>query len=117
MNLYEVGHIFFSVDEKNVKFSNRKIDNYFANSYLWGTINFFLKFIYSLVFVRKTFPKAPKAYNGILVYGPSRNNRVSLTPIVEKIGIEKTVLFLEPKSFPSWKLYWYSLPHFFDLIR
>ena len=117
MNIYEIGHIFFSVDETNLKYSNRKIDNYFANSYFWGTVNFLLKFIYSLIFVRKSFPKIPDEYNGILVYGPSRNNRVSLTPIVEKIGKEKTSLFLEPKFFPSWKLYWYALPHFFDLVR
>ena len=116
-NIYELGHIYFAKGMIKAKHANRKIDNYFAGSYFLGALNFFLKFIYSFLFCNWRFPPQGKDYQGIVVYGPTRNNRLSLDPILEKVRKERMVLMMTERSFPSWRLYWYALPHIFDIIK
>lgn len=117
VNIYELGHIYFAKGMIKAKHANRKIDNYFAGSYFLGTVNFLLKFVYSLLFCNWWYPRQGEGYQGIVVYGPTRNNRLSLDPILEKVGEERMVLMMNARSFPSWHLYWYAFPHIFDLIK
>lgn len=117
VNIYELGHIYFAKGMIKAKHANRKIDNYFTGSYFLGTVNFLLKFAYSLVFCNWRYPRQNKDYQGIVVYGPTRNNRLSLDPILEKVGKERMVLMMTERSFPSWRLYWFAFPHIFDLIK
>ena len=118
MNIFDIGQYYFS--EENVDFlktSNRNIDNLFTGSYILGIINFFLKFIYFIVYGNKTFPKRENGSTRVLFYGLSRNNRLSLQPIIRTLGEGRSISFIYQKDFPNWKLYYYAFPHFFELIR
>lgn len=116
MDLRNLGYIYFQEkDIKKAASSNRSLDNKFACSYLLGGLNFVLKFIYSLLFFRRKF-KPYKEQVNVLVYGPSVNNRNTLMPIVERLGNKGIAAFLDQKSLPLWKLYWYALPHIGELI-
>lgn len=117
IDIFDIGQIYFiNEDIKTAKRQNKKIDNFFSGSYILGVLNFFLKFLYFICFGGKAFPRPNKA-NKVLFYGISRNNRVTLEPIIKEIGVENVVSFVQQKSFPSWKLYWHALPHFFSLLH
>lgn len=118
VDVYDIGQIYFS--EEDIEFarvSNLRRDNYFAGSYFLGACNFFLKFFYFLLRGNKRFPKKENGCTRVLFYGISRNNRLTLNPVIQEFGEEESVSFIYQKDFPSWKLYWHALPHLFELIR
>ena len=116
MDIKSIGYIYFQKKSMSkASLLNRKFDNRFANSYVLGCLNFFLKFGHSLLFFNKRFTAKNKAK--CLVYGPSINNRNTLVPVSNELGIENVVSFVNQKSLPLWKLYWYAIPHFFELLR
>ena len=116
MDIKSIGYIYFQKKSMSkASLLNRKFDNRFANSYVLGCLNFFLKFGHSLLFFNKRFTAKNKAK--CLVYGPSINNRNTLVPVINELGIENVVSFVNQKSLPLWKLYWYAIPHFFELLR
>ena len=116
MDIKSIGYIYFQKKSMSkASLLNRKFDNRFANSYVLGCLNFFLKFGHSLLFFNKIFTAKNKAK--CLVYGPSINNRNTLVPVINELGIENVVSFVNQKSLPLWKLYWYAIPHFFELLR
>lgn len=118
MDIYNIGQIYFSEEETNfLKTSNRSVDNLFSRSYVLGVINFFLKFFCFILFGSKRFPKREEGSTRVLFYGLSRNNRLSLLPIINKLGKERAISFIYQKDFPNWKLYYHAMPHFFDLIK
>lgn len=118
MNIFDVGRIYFTYDNVgSAKRSNKKIDNLFAGSYLLGVINFLLKFVYFFLFGNKKFPTKRNCKTKVLFYGISRNNRVTLEPIIRVMDGENIVSFVQQKVFPSWKLYWHAFPHLFELVK
>ena len=118
IDIYSIGHIYFSHDDiESAKRQNRDIDNLFASSYLLGALDFLFKFVYFLFKGNKKFPRKEQGSTKVLFYGISRNNRLTLEPIIKEMGDENMVSFVHQEMFPSWKLYWYALPHLFDLIR
>lgn len=118
IDIYDVGrHYLECGNTQNAKVGNREIDNYFSGSFFLGGCNFFLKFIYFLINGRHSFPLKNSGGKDIIFYGTSRNNRVTLLPIINKLPSDSFVSFLYQKEFPSWKLYWYALPHLRELIE
>ena len=118
MNIYDIGRIYFSYDDiKNIKRRNKSIDNFFSGSFFLGAIDFLLKFLYFLIIGTKKFPNKEKENTKVLFYGVSRNNRLTLDPIIKKMGEDRVISFVYLKSFPCWKLYWHALPHLFELVR
>lgn len=118
MDIFDIGRIYFSYDDiSTAKRRNKKIDNLFSGSYILGVLDFFLKFCYFLLTGRINFPKREREHTKVLFYGVSRNNRLTLEPIIKELGEENVMSFVYQKSFPSWKLYWHALPHFYELIK
>ena len=118
MDIYKIGYIYFT--DKNIevaKSNNKPIDNKLGRWYITGFLGFFLKFIYSLILGKWNYIPPQKEYEGCLFYGLSNNTRVTLLPIIKQMNSAKLVCYLYPKQFPSWRLYWYALPHIFDLLK
>lgn len=118
LDIFDVGQIYFSFDDiSTAKRRNKSIDNFFSSSYILGVVNFILKFIYFLIVGNKRFPLKDRESSKVLFYGVSRNNRLTLEPIINKMGEENVMAFVYQKTFPNWKLYWYAFPYLFDLIK
>lgn len=118
MDIYNIGQYYFSEEDADfLKTNNRSIDNLFSRSYFLGVINFFLKYFYFILFGSKRFPQKEEGSTRVLFYGLSRNNRLSLQPIIGKLGERNAISFINQNDFPHWKLYYHAMPHFFELIK
>ena len=118
IDIFDIGRIYFSYDDiSTIKRRNKSIDQLFSSNYILGVLDFFLKFFYFLLRGNKRFPVKDRNKTRVIFYGYSRNNRLTLEPIIKEMGEENVMSFVYQKTFPNWKLYWYALPHLFELIR
>ena len=117
INIYEIGHIYFSTGIGFSKYMNRPIDNFFSGSCFGGVLDFILKSIHSLFFFGLKFKKPSANYSGIVTFGLTNTNRDTLKPITDKIGEEKVCSITERNDFPMWRVYMYAYPYIFKLIR
>lgn len=118
LDIFDIGRIYFSYDDiTTVKRRNKSIDQLFSGSYFLGAVDFFLKFLFFLLKGNKKFPVKDKDKTKVIFYGYSRNNRLTLEPIIKEMGEDNVMSFVYQKSFPNWKMYWYALPHLFELIK
>ena len=118
MDIRDLGYIYFVDGITKIKQTNRNYEKWSSNSYILGFVNFFLRFLHSLLMNGKKFVNIPKGYNGCLFFGVSINNKRSLIPIINNLDKKDvSVDILSVKSYPDWKLYYYALPHLFNLIR
>lgn len=117
MNIYDLGYIYFSVCEEKVRSMNRDVDNMFAENYLLGAVDFFLRLFYYLFRspykCRKTLGKK----NAVLIYGESVNNRNTLLPILKELSGKNLIDLHSHRQYPKWRMYWYAIPHLFELIK
>lgn len=116
-NIYDIGYIYFSTGIGFSKYMNRPIDNFFSKNCFLGCIDFVLKAIHSLFHSGFRFKKFPSAYNGVVAFGLSNNNRNTLMPIVRELGEEKVCSLFDSKDFPMWEVYFFAFPHLFSLIK
>lgn len=117
INIYKVGHIYFSTGIGFSKYMNRPIDNFFSGSCFGGILDFILKSIHSVFFYSLRFKKVPDDYNSILTFGLSNNNRNTLKPITDVIGEKKVCSITNRRDFPMWRVYLYSYPYLFTLLK
>lgn len=116
-NVFDLGYIYFSVCKEKVHSMNREFDNRFAGNYFLGGVDFFLRFFYYLFKSPFNYRKVLKKKDAILIYGESVNNRNTLLPIIQELGEDKVINLNSHKQYPKWLMYWYAIPHLFELVK
>jgi len=120
IDIREINYIDFKIGSTHLKYTGglNWIENWLPNNFIFGSILFLVKLIFHFLKDRfKLKNVVPERLDKIVFIGTTKNNRITLTPLL-RLFKKDEFFFLDPRlNFPRWKAFWYSLPYFFDLKR